>query len=74
METPGYYQGKIHKAQEIDELEGVPINVETACEILLTGISAGDKNITTHDCYSLLRICSLGGLVRNHLLLDLSFS
>ncbi|CAG9318471.1 TSC10 [Blepharisma stoltei] len=74
MDTPGYYQHKQSCTKEIEDLEGPPMRHETVCEILLNGISAGDFHITSHDYYSFLRISSLGGLSRNHLLLDLTFS
>lgn len=55
-------------------MEGNPITPELACAILLNGISAGDFSITTHDTYSLLRICGLGAVPRNNILVDLLFS
>lgn len=73
METPGYYQAKVNKTDLVDQLEGRPIKPEVACSILLNGIAAGDRNITTHDFLSFIRVSSLGGVSRNNLLLDAIF-
>ena len=71
IETPGYIQSNLYKSKFTSLNEGEPITTDEACSILLSGMSAGDYHITTHDWFSFLRVASIGCAPRNSLLLDL---
>ena len=74
IKTEGYLTAKASKPEEINSIEGTPISVEGACTELLRGISSGDKYISTHLLYRILRISSLGSAKRSNSILDILLS
>lgn len=74
MFSPGPILNRVYKLDSPLELQEMPLTPKVACEILINGISAGDKHITTNEFNNLLKITSLGAQARDNVLLDVCFS